>query len=194
MKTYVPEVLHSKLRFVATLRHPVPRDLSWFNVLNQKKSSVGTNVVVVKEDTERDYKAALQAIDTLTQSEDAYITNEAGIRTIRMPKLKKLCVSLNSSACYSIYSKFALNSYNICKKTVLSPAGAILDVLEFSEFKNLISAEIKATQGLAYFALKDVYWEEAFLYSKCYKSSIFRTGLLINSYIYLQIYMLLKYI
>jgi hypothetical protein len=131
MKNYIPTSLHPVLRFTATLRHPISRDLSWFNVLNQ----------------------------------ELY-----GFKTDRMREIKQRCYSTNASHCYSMYSNFSIYMYDTCKKT------AELHLEDIELFKKNVTEEIMQTQGIRSFRLKDEYWMEAFIYSKCYQSSILRTG------------------
>jgi hypothetical protein len=149
------------LRFTASLRHPIARDLSWFNVLNQKPFNGGGGV---------SKEMFVENIDAWSHNEAFFTVNEAGIRTIRMNDLKKLCSGKNASLCYSFYSQFAINSYDICRRK----AEVHLD--DFEAFKKNVTEEVMQTQGLNSFLLEDTYWMEAYIYSRCYQASILRTG------------------
>jgi hypothetical protein len=180
MKKDIPRSVHNRMRFLATLRDPLSRDLSWFNVLYSKCAK--KSEVVFSARSESDSFLRLHNIDETRYSVSSYGSNKAGIS---VSSIKQLCsVSsnrksylLDASTCYDRYTELNLKLYQGCEKStefVRNDTSIVHSVLKI--LLSTAGLDSQSSGNIESELIKSEAVRLCEVYAKCYKSGILRTG------------------
>ena len=182
MKQDIPLSAHNRMKFIASLRDPISRDLSWFNVLYDKCAKRCAVVMTTRAESESILR--LNPIIQIISSLQNYGANKAGILVIPIQKICRISSNgkmylLDAVTCYDRYVEVNMKLYNDCEKTAQYDEQGRIVV--HSVLDNLISISGLDSTALNYIIsdlnyLINVTSNQYEIYTKCYKSSILRTG------------------